>query len=318
VSDQSNTFTSLELKVSIFVVNKPASRSFFYNIFHNASASVLTPHTDMTVVKTSLNSMPVAISNGSGELEETIDVKPRSKRGLATSNCPPTTFDKPQITKPPASANLNPTAEIMDGNSDISDFDLSSPATDMVATTDKDRPPPAATISVNQTTTEAGIHDSPLSSPGHTPSPPNAHGSKTSSPLSSPISTPSPPANAASLPTSKHPSPRTTTQIDLLAKQPSPRANEAPLPQAQPSIQPPRANPKASETSRKRRATRYEIECTHTDICTCPMHAAHPTTQPGNAGKGRYPHWSEWALGVKEWPESAVRSTLHRGAGEAW
>jgi hypothetical protein len=270
----------------------------------------------MTVVKASLSNMPVVISNGSEELEDTIEVKLRSKRGLATSNYLLTTTDKPQNAKPPASTNLNPAAERMDSNSDVSDFDLSAPATDMVATTGKDRPPPVATISANQTTTEAGIHDSPLSSLGHTPSPPNAHDSKTSSPLSSLSGTPSPPANAASLPTSKQPSPPTTTEIDLPTKQPSPRTNDAPLPQAQTSIQPPRANPKAgepSETGRKRRTTRYEIECARTDICTCPMHAAHPTIQPENAGKDRYSHWSEWALGAKEWPESAVRSTLHRG-----
>jgi hypothetical protein len=52
------------------------------------------------------------------------------------------------------------------------------------------------------------------------------------------------------------------------------------------------------------------------------MHAAHPSVResyglpaPVGLEKGRYAHFSEWALGGMVWPESGVRSTLGKGEG---
>jgi hypothetical protein len=52
------------------------------------------------------------------------------------------------------------------------------------------------------------------------------------------------------------------------------------------------------------------------------MHAAHPSVResyglpaPVGLEKGRYAHFSEWALGGMVWPESGVRSTLGKEGG---
>ena len=50
-------------------------------------------------------------------------------------------------------------------------------------------------------------------------------------------------------------------------------------------------------------------------MCKCRMHAAHPSVREKGRGpgRGRYEHWSEWALGGMVGVESGVRSTLGKG-----
>ena len=276
---------------------------------------------------------------------------PRSSP-LARSNTAPAPPHDEVLGTPPRSAKFKPREETIYSSNRNSNRDLTSPGLHIAATATTEKPSLAAMIAAN---IDKLIED-PESSPSKTSSPPNVYDSKNSSPLSSPISTPSPPTKRKSPsafeqapllsdkqapePT-KQPSPSTThaslppapqptkpasspatKQTSPPSKQPSPPANKPPFAKPrQPPQQPqlPGTNRQTSSTTntaRKRRTTNYELECTHTDICTCAMHAAHPTAQtrqPGNVEKGCYPHWSEWALGAKEWPESSVRNTVGRG-----
>lgn len=222
---------------------------------------------------------------------------------------------------------------LLDSDGDISDVDLSSPVLqNTTITSDIDADSPTQATSKNDAGTVLPIDDRrdqyPLTSFGDATPPPPSSGleSDTTSPLSSLSRTPSPPPLQRPAP-AMQPSATTQKKPPIVQRPPPPIKLESPPIDQQPhqQLQQPSTDPMAIGPATTKRPNRpakvYEVECTHTDICTCPMHAAHPSARypplsakPIGTVKGRYPHFSEWALSGTQWPESGMRSTLRRNS----
>ena len=209
--------------------------------------------------------------------------------------------------------------ELVRSGSDVSDFNLSSPLLRPSTPGEPDMESTPNPLRSRQDSTEprAQLGSATISLDA-------AEGdvSETSSPLSSLSKTPTPPSELESSPSPQPSSSKHNTRPQIKQGSPSP-------PSLKRLSQPPSiasdADRKAQASkpaSRRLRRTDYKLECTHTDICTCWIHAAHPSVRKTYAEEGGFPHFSEWALGMMEWPESAMRSSIEKERdwreGRAW
>ena len=208
--------------------------------------------------------------------------------------------------------------EFVRSDTEVSDFDLS--------------PPPQQNTAIGSPGMESSVNSllstednaEPCAKDGSPPTSLNEAeegGSEASSPLSTLSRTPTPPPELESAPAPQTSSTKRTTYPEIKHESPSPptpkRLSQPPqLLSGQPDSQ-------APKPSSRLRRTDHEVECTHRDVCSCRIHAAHPSVRDGSRGVGEaYPHFSEWALGMMEWPESGARSSIEREgdwrAGRAW
>jgi hypothetical protein len=195
--------------------------------------------------------------------------------------------------------------ELVSSDSDVSDFNLSSPLLQTTTLDNLDMGNSINPLHSSQDSAEPRVQLALLNAA-------EEDGSETSSPLSSLSKTPTPPSGLESSPSPQPSSSKLNSHPKV--KQESP-TEPSPQRLSQPPTSPSNADTKAQArktASRRLRRTDYRLECTHTDICICPVHAAHPSVRKTSAEKATFPHFGEWALGMMEWPESAMRSSIER------